>query len=124
MNDHPVTPATTPLPDPGDLQRQYGDRWQIELESTLGVWSALRRSPDGRQIRCIIGRSAAELMAKLETAETVEPPEATPLTTPPCPECGAVAPDVAWTGGGPPRGPDNWQCTACGHEWSTTAARP
>ncbi len=80
MNDHPVTPATPPEPgaestESGELQRQYGDRWQIELESTLGVWSALRRSPDGRHIRVIIGRDAAELMAKLETAETVEPPE-------------------------------------------------
>jgi hypothetical protein len=66
----------TPPPDstsPGELERLYGDRWQIELESTLGVWSALRRSPDGRHIRCLIGRTAGELAAKLATADVVEP---------------------------------------------------
>jgi hypothetical protein len=34
---------------------------------------ALRRSPDGRHIRCIIGRSRAELLGKLQTADVVEP---------------------------------------------------
>ena len=75
MNDHP-SPAAGALPaqpDPGgELQRLYGDRWQIELED-LGVWSAVRKSEDGRHIRCLVARTAAELMAKLETAETVEP---------------------------------------------------
>ena len=56
----------------GELQRLYGDRWQIELED-LGVWSAVRKSEDGRHIRCLVARTAAELLAKLETAETVEP---------------------------------------------------
>ncbi len=65
MNDHPT--------DDSELQRRYGARWQIQLEHTLGVWSAVHRSEDGRHIRCIVGRDAAELMAKLEVAETVEP---------------------------------------------------
>jgi hypothetical protein len=72
MNDH-LSPAAGAPPDPsGELQRRFGVRWQIELED-LGVWSAVRRSQDGRHIRCIIGRTAAELAGKLETAETVEP---------------------------------------------------
>jgi hypothetical protein len=78
MNDHPNPHATPPEPTPesiggGDLERLFGDRWQIELESTLGVWSALRRSPDGRHIRCLIGRTRGELLAKLQTADVVEP---------------------------------------------------
>ncbi len=59
--------------DSGELQARFGDRWQIELEHTLGVWSAVHRSEDGRHIRCIIGRSAAELMAKLDVAEQAGP---------------------------------------------------
>ncbi len=84
MNDHPSHTVQAPsvLPDDpgltgedpeGLLQRRFGARWKITLESSLGVWSALRRSPDGRSIRVIIGPSAGELLAKLETAETVEP---------------------------------------------------
>ena len=37
------------------------------------MWSALRRSPDERHIRVIIGPSAAELLEKLATADVVEP---------------------------------------------------
>ena len=77
MDDHssPVTPAPPCLPDPdpeGDLQRRFGDRWDIQLED-LGVWSAVHRSEDGRHIRCLVARTPAELLAKLEVAETVEP---------------------------------------------------
>jgi hypothetical protein len=71
MQDHPVPPADTPA-DPGELQRRFGDRWDIQLED-LGVWSAVHRSEDGRHIRCLVARTPAELLAKLETAETVEP---------------------------------------------------
>ena len=72
MHDH-LSPVAGAPPDPGgELQRRFGDRGQIELED-LGVWSAVRRSQDGRHIRCIVGRTAAELAGKLETAETVEP---------------------------------------------------
>jgi len=43
------------------------------FERPLGVWSAMRRSPDGRHIRVIIGPSAAGLAAELETAEQAGP---------------------------------------------------
>ena len=47
MNDHP-SDASLALPDPGgELQHRFGDRWQIE-QPALGVWSATRRSRDGR----------------------------------------------------------------------------
>jgi hypothetical protein len=72
MNDHP-SPVIPALPDSGgELQRLYGDRWDIQLEG-LGVWSAVHKSEDGRHIRCLVARTPAELMAKLETAKTVEP---------------------------------------------------
>ena len=51
MNDLP-SPATPAPPDPvGELQRRFGDRWDIQLED-LGVWSAVHRSEDGRHLRC------------------------------------------------------------------------
>ena len=43
MNDHPVTPAATPPPDDAELQRRFGGKWEITLESTLGVWSGTRQ---------------------------------------------------------------------------------
>jgi len=59
--------------DPGgELHRRFGDRWLIQLED-LGVWSAVRRSQDGKHIRCIVARTAGELAGKLETADVVEP---------------------------------------------------
>ena len=69
MENHRVTPATTPPSDDGDLRRRFGNRWQIE-QPALGIWSATHRSEDGRHIRCIAARTAAELVGKLETAET------------------------------------------------------
>ena len=73
MNDLSTHESGEDSTESGELQRRFGSRWQIELESSLGMWSAVHRSEDGRHIRCLIGRSAAELLAKLETAETVEP---------------------------------------------------
>ncbi len=35
MENHRGTPATTPSDD-GDLQRRFGDRWQIE-QPALGI---------------------------------------------------------------------------------------
>jgi hypothetical protein len=72
MNDHPSPVIPVPLDPGGELQRRFGDRWDIQLED-LGVWSAVRKSEDGRHIRCIIGRTAAELAGKLEAAEVCEP---------------------------------------------------
>jgi hypothetical protein len=72
MHDH-LSPGAGAPPDPGgELQRRFGDRWDIQLED-LGVWSAVRKSEDGRHIRCLVARTPAELLAKLATAETVEP---------------------------------------------------
>ena len=72
MNDHPSHASLAP-PDPGgELQHRFGDRWQIE-QPALGVWSATRRSRDGRHIRCIVARTAADLAAKIATADTEEP---------------------------------------------------
>jgi hypothetical protein len=56
-----------------DLLHDHGEHWQIEHETTLNVWTAVRRSGDGRHIRCIVAHTPAELGAKLGTAETVEP---------------------------------------------------
>ena len=41
------------------------------------------------------------------------------MTVPPCPTCRTGSPDVAMTGGGGE--PCYWACTACGHEWQTSA---
>jgi hypothetical protein len=52
----------------------FSDRWEIAARPAgLPVWTAERSSVDGHSIRYIVARSAAELAAKLETAETVEP---------------------------------------------------
>jgi hypothetical protein len=43
-----------------------------------------------------------------------------PRVIPKCPQCGTGAPGVAWTGAADPdvsQPADNWQCSACGHEW-------
>jgi hypothetical protein len=65
-----------PTPEPGPeslLESRYGDRWTIELEHTLGVWSAVRKTQAGHHVRVLIARSPAELLAKLQTADVVEP---------------------------------------------------
>ncbi len=69
----PATPAPPAAADhEGELHRRFGDRWQIE-QPALGVWSATRRSTDGRRIRMIIAHGPAALAGKLETAETAGP---------------------------------------------------
>ncbi len=110
MNDHPVTPAATPPPGPGELHRRFGDRWQIELDHQLGVWSAVRRSEDGRHIRVLIGRTADELLGKLTTAEQAEPPEGA------CPGCGGggAVPAVGCACTGPGHTCTPRTCPACG----------
>ena len=56
------------------LLRDYGGRWQVDAHpGGLDVLSAVKRSADGRHIRCIVARTAAELAAKLEAAEQAEP---------------------------------------------------
>jgi hypothetical protein len=107
-----------PTPGPGPeslLESRYGTRWLIQLED-LGVWSAVRKSEDGRHVRVLVARTAAELLAKLETAEAGQP-----VVPPPCPRCRSVTPHVTYAG---ITGPDDdtrncWSCGACGHEWTT-----
>jgi len=71
MGDHPAT-HPSPLPSaPAELQRRYGERWKIALESSCGVWSAERRSADGKSLRVIIAHSGAEMIGKLEVIEGV-----------------------------------------------------
>ena len=68
MDDHP-SPASLA---PADPLAPFRDQWQIERPA-LDVWSAVRKSPDGRHIRVIIAMSAAELAGKLEAAGVCEP---------------------------------------------------
>ncbi len=69
MRDLPAT-HSSPLPSaPAELERRYGERWKIALESSRGVWSAERRSADGKSLRVIIAHSAAEMIGKLEAIE-------------------------------------------------------
>jgi len=67
------TTGQQPAITSGDLMERFGARWDIQRETSAGVWSAERRSPDGHHIRVIVGRSVPELAGKLETAELAEP---------------------------------------------------
>ena len=65
----------TPAPDStisGQLQQAYGDRWDIAFQPDLRVWSAERRSPDGRQRRFMAEHTPAVLADKLAVAETAQ----------------------------------------------------
>jgi hypothetical protein len=55
------------------LIHDHGERWQIEHTGDLDVWTAVRRSADGRHIRVLVGRDPASLRSKLETVEADEP---------------------------------------------------
>jgi hypothetical protein len=62
-----MMPATTPA----ELE-PYAGRWHIAAyPGGLDVWSAERR--EGKALRYIVARTAAELAAKLETAELAGP---------------------------------------------------
>ncbi len=56
-----------------DLLPRSGGRWQIVCQPGLSVWSAVRRSPDGRRIQFLAERSAEPLAGKLAGAGLVEP---------------------------------------------------
>jgi hypothetical protein len=65
----------TTAPGPGavtgrELWQEYGDRWDIAFQPDLRVWSAERRSADGRERRFISERTPAVLAGKLAAAET------------------------------------------------------
>ena len=53
--------------DIGTVLAAAGDRWQIGRP--LGMWSALRRSADGRHERYLVGTSATALADKIIRAE-------------------------------------------------------
>ena len=60
-----------PVMIPAELER-YAGRWQIAAyPGGLDVWSAEHR--EGKALRYIVARTAAELAAKLETAELAGP---------------------------------------------------
>jgi len=56
-----------------ELLQRFADHWMIAYEPTLSVWSAERRSTDGRHIRFLYGHSVAALGAKLADVETAAP---------------------------------------------------
>jgi len=68
---HPTAPPASTTSR--QLQQAYGDRWDIAFQPDLRIWSAERRSPDGRQRRFIAEHTPAGLAAKLAAAETAHP---------------------------------------------------
>ena len=55
------------------LLHEFPD-WEIAAyPGGLDVWSAVHRSADGRHIRAIIARTAADLAEKLQAAGPVQP---------------------------------------------------
>jgi hypothetical protein len=87
MNDHPAQPAEIAA-----LIHDHGERWQLEHDPGLNVWTAVRRSRDGRHIRVLVARDPAVLRGKLETVEAGDPGPDNP-------------PGVAMPGGGWISGP-------------------
>jgi hypothetical protein len=65
------TPTTGPAPASiSDLLEQFGGCWQIAYQIDLNVWSAERRSPDGRHVRFVAEHTVGALAARLAGAET------------------------------------------------------
>ena len=63
-------PTTGPAPATvSELFQRFGERWTIAYEAAPAVWSAERRSPDGRRRRFICDQNPADLAAKLTAAE-------------------------------------------------------
>jgi len=87
MTDHPAQPAEIAA-----LIHDHGEQWQIEHDPGLNVWTAVRRSPDGRHIRVLVARDPAGLRGKLADVEADEPSPENP-------------PGVAMPGGGWMSGP-------------------
>jgi len=71
MAHHDPTAAIAPASATSrELQQEYGGRWDIAFQQDLRIWSAERRSPDGRQRRFIGEHTPAGLAGKLAAAET------------------------------------------------------
>jgi hypothetical protein len=61
--------AASPAPGIAGLIMEFGERWSIAYDIALSVWSAERRSPDGRTRWFIAHRKPADLAARLADAE-------------------------------------------------------
>ena len=61
--------AASPAPGVAGLIMEFGDRWRIAYDIALSVWSAERRSPDGRSRWFICEREHAGLAVRLAAAE-------------------------------------------------------
>jgi hypothetical protein len=55
-------------PEVAALLHEHGGAWQIEYVSGLDVWSAVRKSPDGRHMHVLVARDPAALSAKITDA--------------------------------------------------------
>jgi hypothetical protein len=53
--------------------RGYSTGWQIEHDAGMDVWTAVRKSPDGKHIRILVAHDPGGLAAKLADAEADEP---------------------------------------------------
>lgn len=73
MTDHGAQRAPEIAAAQTALLHRFGSRWDIRRELAVGIFSAERRSLDGRHIRFITAHSAAELAVKLDAAEVAEP---------------------------------------------------
>jgi hypothetical protein len=92
MSDHPSQPAEIAA-----LIHDAGERWQIEHDPDLDVWTAVRRSPDGRHIRVLVARDPSGLRGKLETVEAGDPGDPGDLDLPNPP--GVAQPGGGWISG-------------------------
>jgi hypothetical protein len=70
-SDHGRAASTRSTAQPAitGLIQDYGAGWTIAYQLDLSVWSAERRSPDGRSRRFICDREPALLAARLADAE-------------------------------------------------------
>jgi hypothetical protein len=89
MTDLPAQPAEIAA-----LIHDHGERWQLERDPGLDVWTAVRRSPDGRHIRVLVARDPAALRGKLETVEADDPSDLD-MPNPP----GVAQPGGGWISG-------------------------
>jgi hypothetical protein len=53
-----------------ELEEQFGERWRIDRDAVLDIYSADRRS--GPEIRFVVARSPEELAARLAVIEAGE----------------------------------------------------
>jgi hypothetical protein len=94
------------------------DRGSDPSEYVTAVADALKRAAQDALTLSAALDSAHEASSGLKSTD--RPAEDEPhQDTPMCPVCQTEAPHIAWIWSDSPSGPDNWQCTVCGHEWNT-----